>query len=504
MRLAIAACLSLLLTASSIPAIAATEAPVKKASVAAADSTASLLEQRSVTTHIAKIGGASIQYQAVAGTLTIRDDQDKPIASMFYTAYLLDPGNAGRPVTFFYNGGPGSSSLWLHMASFAPRRVVLNAPYPTANPPFRMVDNDDSLLPQTDLVFLDAINTGYSRPLGESTPETFMTADADIDVFARGIVLFLTSNGRWNSPKFLFGESYGTSRSAGLVKRLQQDGAQVNGLIQLGTILNIDRIIGRGDQAYKAEFPTLALTASYHGKAPRPADRAAYIAELEAWAEGPYSRALAKGNMLGVDEKTAIAHQMAAYAGLNEAFFSSHNLRVTPAQFEAALLRDEGKVIGDLDGRFTGDIAAAVNQPPFDPSWSNVFRPMLTLWNDYVRQDLKFETPLQYRRAYPGTFEKFDFRRKSVDGLGHFGDDLAEAMTVNPHLKVYSLNGLYDFSTVFYGADLDYRHLAIPSSLNGNILYFYYGAGHMAYVDDNTRSAMTHDVRSFFMHTNDP
>jgi len=484
--------IGLALTAAPVAA-----APTKpNAEVDAAKSPAK--DAQSVTAHVANIAGHAYKYKVIAGTLTIAGDDNKPAASMFYVAYILDDARADRPVTFLYNGGPGSSSLWIHMASFGPRRIVLNALDPSGNAPHQIVDNESSLLPETDLVFLDAINTGYSRPLGDKTPESFMSADADIDIFASGIERFLTMQNRWNSPKFLFGESYGTSRSAGLVNRLQKDGVQVNGLIQLGTILNITRALNRSDETYKIEFPTLALTAAYHGKAPRISDQATYIATLKDWVEGPYSRALAKGNALTNTEKAAVARQFAAYTGLSEAFVLRHDLRITPAQFQSELLGDQLKVIGDLDGRFTAKLGTASAEPGFDPSWSFIFRPIVTAWNDYVRNELKFETELPYRRAYPGMFEKFDFRRKGRAEIGQYGSDLAQAMSVNPRLQVYSLNGIYDFSTVFYGADLDYRHLQIPAELTSNIHYFYYGAGHMAYIDDQSRREMTRDIRGVF------
>lgn len=479
----------------------AAQTPAEAGNAASLDNdaaNASAVEQQSVTKHTARINGRELNYTAVAGTLTLRDDDGKPSASMFYVAYLLGSGDARRPVTFFYNGGPGSSSLWLHMASFGPRRVALDGLNPSGNAPHRMVDNDDSLLPYTDVVFLDAINTGFSRPLGDKTPESVLSADSDIDSFARGIERFLTVHGRWNSPKYLFGESYGTSRSAGVVNRLQKDGAQVNGIIQLGTILDVGRALRKGDLNSIADFPTMAMTAAYHGRTPKPADKDAFIQELRDWVEGPYSQALAKGNLLGASEKQAVARQMAAYTGISEQFFLEHDLRITSGQFRAELLRDRHEVLGELDSRFVGAVAAPDAGSDFDPSWSDVFRPMISLWNGYVRDELKYDTKLQYRRAYADAFAKFDFRRKRTSAFGYYGDDLAEAMTENPNLKVYSLNGLYDFSTVFYGADMDYRHLRIPDELVPNIRYFYYGAGHMAYVDDATRRAMVQDIASIY------
>jgi carboxypeptidase C (cathepsin A) len=459
----------------------------------------SLQELRTDTRHVARIGGQRLDYTAITGTLTLSNDTGKPIASMFYVAYLLEPRSARRPLTFFYNGGPGSSTMWLHMSSFGPRRVVLNVPNPSANPPHQIVDNDDSLLAKSDLVFLDAINTGYSRPLGDATAASFLAADPDIDSFARAIERFLTLQARWNSPKFLFGESYGTSRSAGLVDRLQKDGAQMNGIIQLGCVLDVSRLLTRGDRTYMAELPTFAMTAAYHEKIPHPGDRSAFIKEVTGWTEGAYARALAAGDDLSADERQATAQQMARYTGLDTRFILEHDLRVTPDLFRAELLRDRRKLLGELDTRFAGDVGEVAETASYDPSATGVFRVIIAGWNDYVRTELNFSTDLSYRRAYPNAWDLFDFRRanrKSNDA--YYGTDLAEAMTSNPHLLVFWMNGVYDLSTAFYGAEYDFRHLRIPESRRTNVESAYYDAGHMAYVDSTARQAMAQDIRRFY------
>jgi carboxypeptidase C (cathepsin A) len=456
-------------------------------------------ELRADSKHVAKIAGQRLDYTAITGTLTLSNDAGKPIASMFYVAYLLEPRSARRPLTFFYNGGPGSSTMWLHMSSFGPRRVVLEAPNPSTNPPHQIVDNDDSLLAKSDLVFLDAINTGYSRPLGDATAVSFLAADPDIDSFARGIERFLTLQGRWNSPKFLFGESYGTSRSSGLVDRLQKDGAQMNGIIQLGCILDMSRLLTRGDRTYMAELPTYAMIAAYHDKIPHPSDRSAFIKEVVGWTEGAYARALAAGGDLSADEKQVIAQQMARYTGLGTQFILEHDLRVTPDLFRTELLRDQHKVLGELDARFVGDVGEVSATPSYDPSATGVFRVIIAGWNDYVRTELNFTTDLTYRRAYPNAWELFDFRRanrKSNDA--YYGADLAEAMTSNPYLLVLWMNGVFDLSTAFYGAEYDFRHLRIPASRKTNIQSAYYDAGHMAYVDSKARQSMVQEIRRFY------
>lgn len=459
-------------------------------------------EIASTTRHTANINGRKVDYTAVAGTLTLRDDTGKATASMFYVAYILEPRDSRRPITFLYNGGPGSSSMWLHMASFGPRRVVIDAPNMSANAPHRLVDNDDTLLTKTDIVFLDAINTGYSRPLGDVKPEAFLSADTDLDAFTQGITRFLTLQQRWNSPKYLFGESYGTSRSAGLAARLQQEGAQLNGIIQLGSILDLARVLSNGDAMYKSALPTYATTAAYQGRIPRPQDQAAFIREVTDWVEGPYSVALAKGDALPAEERRRLAEQMSKYIGLPANYLVEQNLRVTPDAFRARLLRDEGKIIGELDTRFTAlEVNGKADEPSFDPSASGVFRPIIATFQNYVRDELNFKTQMVYRRAFAGAFPRFDFRRTNGAGLAQYGPDLALAIKINPNLKVLSLNGLYDLSTTFYGAELDYAHLGLPPQLVPNIRQRYYGSGHMAYVDAPVARAMSQEMQRFYDET---
>lgn len=489
-------------SAHAQPALA--PAPPKSLSVAPGvtvldDAAASATEVERATKHSAIIRGKRVDYTAVAGTLTLRDDAGKPTASMFYVAYLLDPADRSRPVTFFYNGGPGSSTVWLHMASFGPRRVALGAPSFTDNPPHRLVDNDESLLPRSDLVFLDAMNTGYSRPLGDTKPEAFLGADSDIDTFSQAIQRFLTVHSRWNSPKFLFGESYGTSRSAGVADRLQTEGVQVNGVVQLGSILDIAKLISGGDRSYQVNIPTFALTAAHHGRIPQPSDRAAFLREVIAWTEGPYNAALAQGDNLPAVDKAVIAAQLSKYIGLPAAYIVENNLRISKEEFRAQLLRDRGLVIGDLDSRFTGvEAGGRPDEPSFDPSYSAVARAIIASFRGYVGGELGFNTPLAYRRAYPPTFAKFDWRRANGAGIARYERDLANAMKTNPKLRVLSVNGYYDLSTVFYGADYDYAHLQLPPELRRNLRFAYFDTGHMAYVDDAARRGVLAEVLRFY------
>jgi len=461
-------------------------------------------DQAVQTQHRITVGGKALKYTAMTGTLTIRDDKGQPRASMFYVAYVLNPNDHSRPITFLYNGGPGSSSVWIHLGSFGPKRTELPGPGETAaNPPYRLIDNQQTLLPKSDLVFLDAINTGYSRPAPGVAARDFMTSDADAEAFAKGIERFVTAHDRWNSPKFLFGESYGTARNAVLVDRLQRDGVQMNGVIALGSILDVSRVINHGDRLFVSIVPSYAVTAAYHRRIAQPGDEQSLIASVIQWAEGPYAQALAKGAALSDDDREVIARQLARYSGLSEQFILQNDLRVDPDQFRAELLRDQGLAVGELDTRYTAAEAPATRDAPsFDPSGNGTFRIIVSQMNDYIHGDLGFSTDLEYRRSDPETARSFDFRRTGSSSFtspfGTYGDDLAHAMTANPRLKVLTLNGLFDLSTIFYGAVYDYRHLRIPRALAGNISYKYYDGGHMAYSDDSVRREMYADIMRFY------
>ncbi|MDB5463910.1 MAG: peptidase, partial [Phenylobacterium sp.] len=333
--------------------------------------TAPIHETATSTRHSVTVGGRTIPYTATAGTLTLRDDDGKPIASMFYVAYTADraKGEADRPVTFLYNGGPGSASLFVHMGLFGPVHVMTDSPGPTHAPPFTIADNPNSLLDKSDLVFLDAIGAGYSRPLGDTKGSAFWGVDQDIDAFARGIQRYVSINHRWNSPKFLFGESYGTTRSAGLVYALQERGLQFNGVLILSSILNYGVRDAGFDHIYVTYMPSYAATAAYHHRIPAPADLNAFLAEVRDWAAGPYQLALAKGSNISEAEFDATARKMSAYTGLSVDFLKRANLRVDLARFRKELLRDQRRTLGRYDSRFTGiDSDAAGENAEYDPS----------------------------------------------------------------------------------------------------------------------------------------
>ena len=468
--------------------------------------TAPIAEARHTTHHSAVIGGRPLAYSATAGTLTLRDDEGKPTASMFYVAYTT--GDPRRPVTFLYNGGPGSSTLWLHMGSVGPQRVRTDSPAPTHNAPYELIDNNESLLDKSDLVFIDAVGSGFSRPLGDTKLSAFWGTDQDIDAFARGIERWLTANNRWNAPKFLFGESYGTTRSAGLSYRLQEDGVQLNGVILLSSILNYGRRAPGFDQEVINYLPSYAAAAAYHHRlANQPADMTAFLKEVRDWARGPYALALAKGHDLSDAERHDIAQKMASYTGLSPDYILASDLRVSAGRFRKELLRDHRLTLGRYDDRFTGaDVDAAGENPEFDSSDTGITGAFVAAFHDYLARGLDYQTDLTYRPTYYGAGITWDFNHRTSGLGGRTGDsaqadvalDLSEAMRENPHMLLYSLNGVYDLATPFFGTEYDLGHMQLDPGVRGNVRFAYYPSGHMVYLNTDALKTMKSDLARFY------
>jgi carboxypeptidase C (cathepsin A) len=472
--------------------------------------TAPLYEQARSSHHTVTIGGRTIGYTATAGTLTLRSDDGKPIASMFYVAYTADgPKDANRPVTFSYNGGPGSASLFVHMGLAGPMHVMTDSPNATHAPPYTITENHESLLDKSDLVFLDAIGAGYSRPLGDTKGTEFWGVDQDIDAFARGIQRYVTINHRWNSPKFLFGESYGTTRSAGLVYALQQRGLQFNGVLLLSSVLNYGAHDSGFDHSYVSYVPSFAATAVYWKKAPPQADLPAYLNQVRAWAAGPYLTALTKGSSISPEEFDATARQLSAYIGLPVDFIKRANLRVDLSRFRTELLRDQGRILGRYDTRFTGiNTDNAEENPEYDPSDTGINGAYVGALHDWLEQGLGYTTELNYWPSGPGINQAWDWKhRPPGSGFGGGGRkeavantaaDLGMAMRQNPHLKVYSLNGIYDMATPFFGTEYDIAHLWLDPSVRNNVRFAYYPSGHMVYLNQDALKQMKADVAKFY------
>ena len=446
--------------------------------------------------------GKVLAYTVTPGHLTIRNDKGEPIASMFYTAYTIPSAGRARPVTFLFNGGPGSATMWLHMGSFGPMKVDASQPETIAGPPFRYGPNPDTLLDLTDLVFIDAPTTGLSRELGKSEPKDFFGVDKDLDAFARTIQRYLTVYARWNSPKFIIGESYGTTRAGGLSKMLSDRGVQLNGIVLVSTILNIGLFSGN-DQTLIGFLPTYAADAWYHGKIQPKPDLTSFIAEAKAFAGGPYAAALQKGAAIGDAEKQSVAEQMSKLTGLSTDYIVRSNLRVQPNRFQRELLRDRHQIIGRIDSRFVGTEADAAGEAPsYDPQASAITGAFVGAFNDYMFRDLGYKTPLTFRpNNYAGIGNDWNFQHNAPDGqqfAADTSDDLAQAMRENPRLKIMNAGGLYDLATPFFAAEYDLGHMALEPRLEANIRYEYYPAGHMMYIDPESARKLKADLTSFY------
>jgi carboxypeptidase C (cathepsin A) len=479
---------------------AAAEAAKKDSDVAKASAVETAHPvQRSIPFH-----GGTLAYTVTPGTLTIRNDAGEPTNSIFYVAYTVK-SDKPRPVTFVFNGGPGSSSMWVHLGSFGPVKI----PMPTAdNPgpaPYHLVPNQDTLLDKTDLVFVDAPTTGLSRTLGKTEPKDVFGVDADLDAFSRAIQRYLTVYGRWNSPKFVIGESYGTLRAAGLANVLEEHGVQPNGVTLMSTVLDIGLLFQANDQGYVNMVPTMAAAAWYHIRVQnRPADLGAYMAEVREFARGPYTEALAKGNAISDAEKQAIAQKLGAYIGISPQVILRNNLRLDADRFRKELLRDQGKTVGRLDARFEGeDSDSGGAETEYDPTDADMTGAWVATLNDYLFRDLGYQTNLEYRpNNYAGIGGKWDWRHRVGRGFGgqlaaDTSVDLAAAMRRDPHLKLLLLAGYYDMATPFFGAEYDLGHMALSPDRQANITYKYYPSGHMIYIEPQSAHKLHYDIESW-------
>jgi carboxypeptidase C (cathepsin A) len=469
------------------------------------------VDEKAVSTrHSIRVGGQVLPYTATAGTLTIRDVAGKPRASIFYTAYTLDNARGGnRPVTFFYNGGPGSPTVWLHMGSFGPMRMQTGGPEFIRPAPFNFGSNSETLLPVTDMVFIDAPGAGLSRPLGDAKPADFYGVDQDADAFARAVMRYVTKSGRWDSPKFLFGESYGTTRSGALAYQLQQRGLALNGVVLLSSIMNYGSRQPGLDQVYLNYLPSYATTAWYHHKMTNPpatVDQAA--AEARAFAEGPYAAALSKGQTISPEERDAVAQKMSELTGLSTDFIKRANLRVDLSRFRKELMRNERETLGRYDSRYMGVDADAVgDSPDYDPSEQAITGAFIGAFNNYLANDLKYDTNMTYRlSARDEAGFNWDWKHKAPGADFPMNNpntalDLAAAMRTNPYLKVLSLNGWYDMATPFFGTEFDLSHMMLEPAEQRNLQFRYYPSGHMVYLNPDALHDMRTDVERFIQQT---
>jgi carboxypeptidase C (cathepsin A) len=484
-------------------------------------------------------GGKHIAYNAIAGTLTVgaTDPQDAqlgmdgkpqagsqleiaapkeakdadPTARMFYVAYFKKDAKAeDRPITFFYNGGPGAATVWLHMGSLGPKHVVTDTDTHMPAAPYKMVDNANSLLDVSDLVFIDMPGTGFGRLNGKDAEKAFWGIDEDANAFARFIARFITKYNRWNSPKYIFGESYGTTRSAVLADILENSkNIDINGVILLSQIFNfttdIDIPMGNPgvDLPYVLALPTYAATAWYHKKLPtQPAALEPFLKDVEEFTNGPYAHALALGTDLGAEEKQAVAEKLHEYTGLPVAYLLKANLRVSGGEFEKTLQDDQDTTTGRLDTRFSGPTLDPLSQfADYDPQSSAISSAYVSLFNDYVRRDLKYGEGQTYLPEALFGAAQWDFKHRGNPISVNVAIDMAEAMKTNPRLKVMVNGGYYDLATPFFAAQYEEKHLPIPQSLAKNIEYDWYESGHMVYVRDESLKQLHDRVAAFITST---
>ncbi len=457
----------------------------------------------SVTRSSGIFGGVTVAYKAIAGETYLKDKDGKPLAAIFSTSYVKEgQRDPNRPVTFLFNGGPGSGSVWLHMGAFGPKRVVIPSDArDDGAPPYRLIDNPASLLDVTDIVFIDPVGTGFSRALGKTDPNDYYGVTKDARSIAQFIRLWLGENGRWNSPKYLGGESYGTTRSAAVVNELEgaYNDVSLNGIILISTILDFAmRAETPGNEmAYVVTVPSMAAAAQFHGKVPDAPDVATFVEQARQFAIGPYVTALLKGNGLKGDERAAIRRQLAHFTGLSEAYLERADLRVSSSRFYKELLRDRGLTIGRLDARYTGrDYDSAGERPDNDPSFYAIDGSYTAAVNSYIRDNLKFSPERQYVTI--GSVGRWDWR---LEGNGRDGEVyvnvapyIGTAMRENAGLRVFVGQGYYDFATPFFGAELSLNRTGMPSD---RITFQYYGAGHMMYVREADLDKLSSDIRAF-------
>jgi carboxypeptidase C (cathepsin A) len=526
------------LTTATALAAAPRKAPAQRSPAAAppaAPAPADDFAARAVrSTGTVSVEGHKIAYEAVAGTLIVHpkgwDDAAKPtgpkdavgtadgppVASMFYVAYFkrgADPHS--RPVTFLYNGGPGSSSVWLHMGAFGPVRVVTRNDSHTPPAPYGAVDNTYSLLDASDLVFIDAPGTGFSRIEGNGKEKAFYGVDQDAEAFATFITEFLSKYDRWNSPKYLFGESYGTPRSAVLINDLETDrDIDFNGVILLSQVLNFD--LGPDfpqanpgiDLPYEIALPTYAATAWYHHKlASQPADLDSFIQEVEQYAMGDYADALSQGAKLPADQFNAVAEKLHDYTGLPLAYIKKADLRVSGGEFEHELLNPSDETTGRLDTRFVGPSMDPLGEAAeYDPQSAAISSAYVSVFNEYVRQTLHYTTDEAYQPEID-VFRWWQFKHAppgapfplpvTVDVM----PDLATAMKYDPDLKICLNGGYFDLATPFYEGLYEMHHLPIPRRLQSNIEYHYYQSGHMVYANESSLKQLHDNVAAFIRRT---
>ncbi len=470
--------------------------------------------QKAVTHGVVTVEGKRINYEATAGTIVLKNNLDSPTISMSYVAYFKDDEKEAskRPITFIYNGGPGSSTIWLHMGAWGPQRVFINDTSRT-KAPYRTVNNDYSLLDESDLVFIDAPGTGFGEVItkergGAGENKDFFGIDQDGQAFASFIVQFISDFNRWNSPKYLFGESYGTLRSAVVAKLLQSNhNVNLNGVILLSQLLtyenmsDVAKLHPGNDLPYQLALPSFAATAWYHHKLPvQPPALEPFLKEVEEFAMNEYALALNKGAMLDSVSLNHIAEKLHNYTGLPVMYIRKANLRVSGPQFEQTLLGSTNHITGRLDSRFSGEALNPLSETAqYDPMDSYIDAAFTATFNNYIRTELKFGNNMKFKVF--GDVHPWDFKRSGYVPFPNVMNDLAEAMVYNPDLKVMLNMGYFDLGTPYFEGIYEMHHLPMPVSLQKNIEYDFYNSGHMVYLHPESLKQLHDNVAKFIRST---
>ena len=460
------------------------------------------------TEHSARIGGRSIDYPVTAGTMLMTNDEDEPVALMGYTAYVRKGGNvAERPIMFAYNGGPGSASIWLHMGILGPQRAIVTDAGFGSNGPYRRVNNDYSIIDESDLVMIDPVGTGFAKPVGEGKGEDFWGVDQDIKSVSEFIVKYLTDNGRWASPKYILGESYGGMRSGGVAYYLLSNHmVALNGVVLVSPFMEMTSgFAGMGiDLPHVMFLPTYAATARYHGALdPEPPDLATFMQEVGEFALNEYAPALLLGNRLDPAQRRDVLASLARYTGLSEDYWDRANLRIAEGQFNKELMRETGRTVGRVDSRFAGDMINRIGESAvYDPMLSAIGPGYLAAFMDYYQTDLEVTDVGNYT-VFGKVFGKWDWSHQQPD-MGGFklpfpntAIDLAFAMKQNPSMRVLVQQGYYDLATPHLATEYFVDHLDVPDELRDNISIAYYEAGHMMYIHEPSMVKYKQDLAAF-------